>query len=162
MLRGAHIFVATIYTAIGLSFFWTTGTLIQEFWDAEWFTLAALHSHLFLFFPIFGIAALIAFYLPSVVFVDMYWRPGHTRLGRTRFCFGMFVVMTLAIAVSNGLLARQGSMFAPMWHTQAANRQHFIWEVRPEVLRTTDTNEPAGCTGFSDRPCTRTSVLSAT
>ena len=159
MLLGAHLFVGAVFTLLGVSFLITTVALIAEFWDAEWFTLAALHSHLFLFFPIFGIAALIAFYLPSVVFVDMYWR--HTRFGKLRFGLGMLVVMALALLISNGLLARPGSWIGRIWYPEHMERQHFIWEVKPELLLKEDEGEPKGCTGFADRPCNRMSALAA-
>ena len=48
------------------------GLLIYEFRD-DWLTMAVAHSHLFFFFPVLGILALFAFYLPSVVFTHLYW-----------------------------------------------------------------------------------------
>ena len=58
--RGSKIFVAVIFSVLGLSFWATTGTLIYEFYQHDWFAHLALYSHLFVFFPTFGIFALFA------------------------------------------------------------------------------------------------------
>jgi hypothetical protein len=154
----AHIFVATTYTIIGLSFLLTTGVLAWEFWNNEWFALATFHSHLFLFFPIFGTAGLVAFYLPSVVFVDMYWR--HTRLGRSRFIFGTIIVALLAVGVAQGLIAAPGNWIGKIWSPDRARHQSFIWEIDPSVLDR-DQGDPPGCTGLAAHPCKRMPALAA-
>jgi hypothetical protein len=159
MLVGAHIFVATVYAILGLSFLVTTAMLAWEFWDTEWFALATLHSHLFLFFPIFGTAALVAFYLPSVVFVDMYWR--HTTLGRLRFIVGTAVVVLLALGVAQGLLSKPGSWIGSLWYPERLEHQGFIWEVHPSILTNDDRGDPPGCSGLPDQPCKRMAVLEA-
>jgi hypothetical protein len=117
MLVGVRVFIAVLYTLIGLSFLGTTGVLISEFRDHHWLSLATFYSHLFLFFPIFGVLALIAFYTPSCVFLDMYWR--HVRYGRIRFLFGLAMVAVISWFVAQGLIG---------------SRERSIWEVRPEVL----------------------------
>ena len=58
----ARIFVAVVYLILGLSFLASTGLLIQEFQGLDWRSMVIAHSHLFFFFPIFGILALAAFY----------------------------------------------------------------------------------------------------
>ena len=60
--------------------------------------MVAAHSHLFFFFPVFGILALAAFYLPSVIFVDLYWR--HLPYGKLRFLIGLVAMAGLAYIVS--------------------------------------------------------------
>ena len=139
-MLGARLFIAVIYAIIGMSFLAVTGTLFYEFQNADWFTIATFHSHLFVFFPIFGIVALFAFYYPSVVFVDMYWR--HIPGGRWRFGVGMVVVALLSWGTAQFLLA--GS-------------QRSLFEMMPNAL-SSDTGEPANCDG-SAVPCARLPIL---
>src|SRR5581483_904875 len=70
-MRGARIVVAIAYIILGASFLASTGLLIQEFRALDWESMLIANSHLFFFFPVFGILALAAFYLPSVVFADL-------------------------------------------------------------------------------------------
>src|SRR5262245_66271534 len=88
---GARVFVALAFWLLGASFVASTGLLIYEFRDAEWRSLLIAHSHLFLFFPVFGLLALAAFYRPAVVFTDLFLRI--LRHGKFRFCFGLLVVV---------------------------------------------------------------------
>ena len=67
-MTGARIFVAIVFVLLGASFIASTALLIYEFQRMEWFALLAVHSYLFFFFPVLGILALVAFYLPSVIF----------------------------------------------------------------------------------------------
>lgn len=101
MSFGARVFVAIIYFLLGLSFVATTAVLYYEFRDAASFSMAVIYSHVFVFFPIFGIVALFAFYLPSSIFVDLYWN--HIPYGRYRFAFG-FVVSPSRPILSPSLL----------------------------------------------------------
>ena len=71
-MTGARIFVAVVFIALGAAFLASTALLILEFQELDWLTLVVAHSHLFLFFPVFGLLALIAFYLPSVVLTHLY------------------------------------------------------------------------------------------
>src|SRR5262245_43933799 len=93
---GARIFVAIVFVALGAAFVGSTGLLIIEFQDLDWLTMVVAHSHLFLFFPVFGLLALVAFYLPSVVLTHLYW----TRLpyGKAGFTVGVLVLAGLAYA----------------------------------------------------------------
>ena len=77
-MTGARIFVATLFLLLAAAFVGSTGLLINEYKDAGWEAMAIAHSHLFIFYPLFGILALAAYYLPAVVFTDLYWR--HIRL----------------------------------------------------------------------------------
>src|SRR5262249_14142493 len=90
MLLGVRVFVALLFVVIGASFLATAGMLVYEFQHADWVTVAAFYSHLFVFFPTFGIVALLAFYTPACVFMDLYWR--HVPYGRLRFTLGFFVL----------------------------------------------------------------------
>ena len=97
-MTGARIFVAVAFTVFATSFLLSTGLLIGEFRDLDWLAMLFAHSHLFVFFPIFGVLALVAFYVPAVVFTDLYWR--HLRLGKVGFVAGLIVVGTACSANS--------------------------------------------------------------
>jgi hypothetical protein len=142
MLVGVRVFIAVLYTLIGLSFIATTGVLISEFRDHHWLSLATFYSHLFLFFPIFGVLGLIAFFTPSCVFLDMYWR--HVKYGRVRFMVGLVVVAAISWFVAQALIS---------------SRERSIWEVRPEVL-SRDRASLAGCAAQTGS-CSRLSALDA-
>lgn len=87
---GARIFVALCFVVLGASFIASTALLIYEFQDIDWLTMVVAHSHLFFFFPVLGILALFAFYLPSVVFTHLYWT--HLPYGKLRFLIGLVAV----------------------------------------------------------------------
>lgn len=140
MTRGAYIFVAFVYLVLGASFIASTGLLIQEFGSANWRTMLQLHSHLFLFFPIFGLLVLAAFYLPSVAFAHMYWH--HVPYGRIRLIIGFFVVAAISLGVAQVF---------------AASELRGIWEVSPAALKA-DTGVPPNCT--VGRTCQRAPILS--
>jgi len=143
MLSGAYIFVAVIYVAIALSFIGTTATLAYEFWDYGWLDLMATDSHLFVFFPTFGLVALVAFYLPSVAFVDHYWRD--VALGKLRFIGGALALIVLSQFLAQKIL-------------QSPN--HSVWEVAPQVL-SQDVGAPANCVRRGNGDCERLPVLVA-
>ncbi len=142
MSIGARAFVAFVFFVLGVSFLATTGALIYEFRTTEWFALAAFYSHLFVFFPTFGIVALAAFYLPTSAFTDLYWH--HIPYGRLRFVVGFLAIAAASYGISWVLL--QGT-------------ERTIWEVKPQVL-TEDRGEPPGCEDGGTR-CRRLPVLSA-
>lgn len=146
MLPGARIFVAIVFTIIGASFFATTGALYYEFGHQTnsntWIPLATFYSHLFIFFPLFGILALVAFFIPACAFVDMYWR--HVPWGRLRFGLGLLSVLAISVAAGMGL---------------GSGQLRSIWEVKPDVL-TQDPGEPAGCNA-AQQTCLRVPVLEA-
>jgi len=139
MSIGSRVFVAFIYSVLGLSFVATTAALYNEYWNAEWFSLALIYSHLFVFFPIFGIVALFAFYLPSAVFLDMYWN--HVPFGRLRFLIGFILVSVASYFVAQ--LIMKGDTPA-------------IWQVPAPVLLA-DRGNPPGC--GPDQTCIRANIL---
>jgi hypothetical protein len=98
---GARIFVATVFIVMGASFIASTALLIHEFQDLDWLTMVVAHSHLFLFFPVMGLLALIAFYLPSVVLTHLSWN--HVRLGKLWFVVGALVLVGLAYGAAKYL-----------------------------------------------------------
>jgi hypothetical protein len=142
MLVGVRVFIAVLYTLIGLSFLATTGVLMSEFRDHGWLTLATFYSHLFLFFPLFGVLALIAFFTPSCVFLDMYWR--HVKYGRIRFTLGLLVIALASWFLAQGLIN---------------SRERSIWEVRPEVLER-DRVSLANC-ATATGSCSRLAAIDA-
>ena len=110
MLLGVRVFISVVFGIIALSFLAVTAALIYEYRDVEWFPIATFYSHLFIFFPIFGIVALCAFYFPAVVFLDMYWR--HIPGGKVRFLIGAAVVAALSYGISHAMLqGTQRSLF---------------------------------------------------
>ncbi|MFM1814841.1 MAG: hypothetical protein RLZ98_1536 [Pseudomonadota bacterium] len=123
MPLGVRIFVAVVFSILGLSFIATTGILLWEFsalTSARYLpsvTLATFYSHLFIFFPTFGIVALFAFYTPACVFTDMYMR--YVPAGKVRFIAGFAVLALLSWLVANGM---------------NASKERSVWEVTPQAL----------------------------
>jgi hypothetical protein len=147
-MTGARIAVAVVFVLLGASFIASTGLLIYEFRDSGWLTMLVAHSHLFFFFPVLGVLALIAFYLPAVVFTHFYWN--HLPLGKLPFLFGLVVAAGLSY------------YFANIYLNQPPRA---IWEVSPAALAadrgevlSADRGVPAGCgTGV----CRRAPILTA-
>ncbi len=127
MSRNVQGFVAVIFVCMALSFIATTAVLYAEFRNHDWFTLAAFYSHLFIFFPTFGILALCAFYIPACAFLDLYWH--HIPYGKVRFVFSACLLILVSILVGRTLVA--GDVPA-------------IWWLQPETLYA-DKGDPAGC-----------------
>lgn len=148
----SRTFVALVFLVLGASFITTTAVLIREFAQPEdwadplaigtttWFSLASFYSHLFIFFPTFGILALWAFYTPAVCFVDMYWK--HVPAGRFRFLAGFAVVVAFSWFASE--ILKSGD-------------ERSMFEIRPDVLAA-DTGAPAECNARAGE-CNRLPVL---
>jgi hypothetical protein len=141
MLISAWFFVLLVFAGLGASFLATTATLWWEFKDT-WLDFLATDSHLFLFFPTLGLAALVAFYIPAVVFTDLYWR--HIRFGKFRFLLGFFVLAAVSQWLAGVLLD---------------NPRRSIWEGAPEVVMA-DAGEPVGCAARGE-PCLRLPMMQA-
>ncbi|MBX9590658.1 MAG: hypothetical protein K2X43_15225 [Hyphomonadaceae bacterium] len=93
-MLGARLFVAVSFILLGATFIASSALFIHEFQSVDWFTLLVAHSYLFFFFPVLGLLALSAFYLPSVVFTHLYWT--HLPFGKVRFLAGLVLVMAAA------------------------------------------------------------------
>jgi len=121
MSIAARVFVALIFLILSASFIAPTAALYYEFGAngkaTNWLTFAAVYSHLFLFFPTFGILALAAFYVPCCAFTDMYWK--HVPFGALRF--GFWFVTLIALSAYGA-------------HMLDSAKVRSIWEVKPEVL----------------------------
>ncbi len=113
---GARIFVAVCFVLLGVAFIVSTAMLINEFQGLDWATMVVAHGYLFFFFPVLGLLALCAFYLPSVVFTHLYWN--HLRFGRVRFLIGLVVVAVASLAFARYL----------------DKPPRAIWEVSPRAL----------------------------
>lgn len=142
-MTGARIFVLIVFTVLAGAFLLSTGVVIYEFWDTDWITMLMAHSHLFVFFPTFGLLALCAIYMPSVVFTHFYWN--HVTWGRIRFLFGAAVVAGASAFVALSLLATS---------------PRGVWEVSPGALRA-DRGVPPGCSDASASTCQRAPALKA-
>jgi hypothetical protein len=121
---GARTFVAVVFVVLGASFLASTGLLIWEFRELDWLTMVVMHGHLFLFYPVFGLLALVAFFVPSTVLVHLYWR--HLPYGKLRFVIGLVVIAALAYGVA--------------WSLDKKPRA--IYEVSPSALAA-DNGDPA-------------------
>jgi hypothetical protein len=141
MPLATRAFVFALYGVLGLAFVAETAVLAWEFSDHGWFSFLTQDSHLFLFFPTFGIVALAAFYVPSCAFVDLYWR--HVRLGQARFLLALLALAIAAALVAEGI---------------DASPARSVWEIAPQTL-VSDRSEPAGCDGAQGRPCERIALL---
>ncbi len=119
-MAGARIFVATAFVVLGAAFIASTGLLIVEFQELDWLTMVVAHSHLFLFFPLFGLLALIAFYLPSVVLTHLYW--SHLPYGKARFVVGVLVLAGLGYVLAWSLDKEPRAIYEAAPYALAADR----------------------------------------
>jgi hypothetical protein len=143
-MTGAKIFVGAVFTLLGAAFLASTALLIYEFQDLQISTWLLMNSHLFLFFPVFGLVALAAFFLPAVVFTHLYWTI--VPHGRLRFMFGALVAVVASVFFSYNL-----SLGSPRG----------LWELSPRTLKA-DISEPANCGTAPGAPaCQRASLLGA-
>jgi hypothetical protein len=140
---GARLFVFLVYLGLGLSFVATTAVLAYEFWDSGWFDFATMDSHLFLFFPTFGIIALLAFYTPSCALTDLYWR--HVPFGKLRFAIGTLLLGAFSYLIAADLLA---------------SPKRSAWEIAPAALKA-DKGDPPSCALAPGAVCERLPVLQA-
>jgi hypothetical protein len=99
--------------------------------------MLAMHANLFLFFPVLGILALIAFFTPSVIFTHLYWH--HLRFGRLRFSLGLVAAVLVTYGADRFLDAPPRA----------------LWEVAPRELAA-DRGAPTGCTGEA---CERAPIM---
>lgn len=125
-MLGARIFVGVVFAILGASFLASTGLLINEYKQSDWITMVVAHSNLFLFFPVLGILALFAFYLPATIFTHLYFN--HIRLGAARFLFGFAVVAAATWAVDRYL----------------DKPPRALWELSPAAIAA-DRGEPGDC-----------------
>ena len=160
MARGAYVFVALVYSILAASFVASTATLIMEFKDHDWVSLALAHSHLFIFFPTFGIVVLAAFYRPSVIFTHLYWSQEQAvPFGKLRFLFGLFVAIGASwwVAQQIGSSDLRGYLGDPARGTGARpGRAHDVHGRRWNGIDMSPRTVSEGARRYSDvRPQTR-------
>lgn len=169
MLFVSRLFVFVLFSIISLCFWATTLQLYLEFaqgsslWaldkpfhllasvhdyqDQPWFLLLTHYSDLFLFFPVFGVIALIAFFTPAAVLVDIYWNPhrqGKHPIPFSHLRFGVAFVIIIALSVFLGQKTLGGS-------------ERTMWQLKPAVLK---ADKGTGCQA-GDPSCVRVSFLDA-
>ena len=165
---GSRLFVIVVFSMIGLAFWVNTLQLYLEFahgtnlwqldkpisllssfdgWERQtWFLLITHYSDLFVFFPVFGTIALLAFFRPAATLVDMYWntaRQGSHRipLSKLRFSIGLVAVALASAAV--GAATLEGG-------------ERTLWQLKPEVLA---ADQGVGC--VAAKSCDRVGFLDA-
>lgn len=114
----AHAFVALVFMGLAFSFVSSTVMMIREFGPELGLDIAISHSHLFIFFPLLGLLALAAFYLPAVIFTDHYFRNLKWH-GWLRFGVGFLVVALFSYVQASSL--NSGALRA-------------LWEISPKAL----------------------------
>ncbi len=96
-----RIAVTFVFALLYLAFLLETGTLVQEFGSSGLaLRLASLDSQNFIFFPVAGLLALVAFWRPAVLLVDAMWR-GQLKFGRMVLVVSLLVAGGGAWAISN-------------------------------------------------------------
>jgi hypothetical protein len=121
-------FVALVFVLLGSAFLASTASVIYEFRETELVTILAANSYLFIFFPTLGLVALAAFYLPAVIFTDLY-------LNRSSLLLKLRFLVGAAVAIG-------GSMWFADWLDQTEYRA--VWEASPAALRE-DARQPLTC-----------------
>lgn len=107
----ARWFVAIVFGLLAVSFFLSTASVLWEFRETQPDYILSAHSNLFVYFPTLGLVALAAFYVPAVIFTDLYLQ-GHVRGGQTRFLIGFVVVVAAAYIMSETM---NSTMLRPLW-----------------------------------------------
>ena len=130
----SKIFVFAIFSILGLSFSAMTGALYWEFADnwrqpsfegSLWFDLMTHHSHMFVFFPLFGTVALVAFFLPAAVFVDMYFHRARREKNDIPFARFRFVTGFIVLCAASAGIA---------WAFNAGDEAG-LWQLKPDLVR---------------------------
>lgn len=116
---GSRIAVTLVFAALYIAFAVETGVLIFEFGPSGLaLSMATLFAHNFLFFPIAGALALIAFWRPAVLLVDAL-ATGKIRHGWFTLC---------------GLLALIGLIAFGMSSAFAGSNTRSLFEIAPQAI----------------------------
>lgn len=137
---GSRLVVSLAFVLLGASFIAETAVMVWEYREPLALPMAAFDSHLFLFFPVFGIIALFAFWRAAVVLVDAYWR--YVPWGK--------LVLFVGVLIGAGVSAYMTYLFS-----EGGNRQW--WEIEKPALLA-DAGEPAGC---APPNCDRAPIVAA-
>ncbi|MDJ0920050.1 MAG: hypothetical protein QNI84_02915 [Henriciella sp.] len=97
----SRIIVTVVFAVFYLAFLVETGALLIEFGPERLgIRMATLFAHNFLFFPIVGFLALVAFWRPTVLIVDaLLW--GKVKLGQATLAAVVLVVTCLSVFLSS-------------------------------------------------------------
>lgn len=137
--------VALLFIALGATFIASTAVLVDEFRLPDAPLMVFAHSHLFYFFPVFGLLALAAFYVPCVILTDFCWR--HVWGGKLIYLLGFLYVAALAFYFS--------------WDF-AHTAKRGVWEISPAALAQDATQPPVpveGCVNAQNQTCSRRPIL---
>ncbi|WP_321490857.1 hypothetical protein [uncultured Hyphomonas sp.] len=122
-----RVAVTIVFAILYLAFLAETGALVQEFGASGLaLRLASLDSQNFIFFPLAGLLALVAFWQPAVLLVDAMWR-GQLKYGRIVLGGSLLVALIGAWLISGA------------FDSSAARS---VFEISPKAL-TADTGAPA-------------------
>ncbi|MEO0548451.1 MAG: hypothetical protein AAFZ91_00920 [Pseudomonadota bacterium] len=115
----SRIVVTAVFAVFYLAFLIETGALLMEFGpDGLGIRMATLFAHNFLFFPIVGFLALVAFWRPTVLIVDaLLW--GKVKFGQITLGAVAAVVVTIALMLSSAF---------------GASNSRSLFEVAPAAL----------------------------
>jgi hypothetical protein len=119
------VFVAVVFTVLAAAFLASTASVVYEFRNTELLAILSANSYLFVFFPTFGIVALVAFYIPAVIFTDIYLN--HAVAGLWRFAAGTLVAVALALYFADSL---------------NRTKLRSVWEASPEALAANAARQP--------------------
>jgi len=142
--RFSKRFVAVVFFLLAVSFIVSTGSIVSEFWGPHLVPILTANSYLFVFFPTLGIVAMVAFYIPAVIFADLYLNRTSWFL-KTRFVVG-------------GLMAIGAALFFADALDKTDLRS--IWEVSPAALENDRASRPV-CEAVKgrDRPVCAQPIL---
>ncbi|MBS0243426.1 MAG: hypothetical protein JSS20_14710, partial [Proteobacteria bacterium] len=129
-------FVGLVFIVLALSFWASTASVVHEFAGDDLEFILASSSNIFLYFPTLGIVALAAFYVPAVIFTDLYWT-NKVSWGRVRYLVGLGVVCLLAYGAS--------------WYLGSQQRRP-VWEISPKKLEL-DQGAQARCKAAPSARC---------
>ncbi|MEQ8557830.1 MAG: hypothetical protein RIB03_05890 [Henriciella sp.] len=116
---GSRIAVTLLFALIYTAFLVETGTLVHEFGPHGLaLPMATLFAHNFLFFPVAGALALIAFWRPAVLIVDAL-ATGQVPYGRVTLAAVAGVIGVTALAMSNAF---------------AGSNTRSLFEVSPDAI----------------------------
>ncbi len=130
-LHISRLLVGLVFAATGAAFIWETYALFAEFGMEAAMPIMALDSQNFLFFPLFGLVALMAFWRITSLVVDDAWHSG--------------ILGLVALIVAVAAIVAGGVSFANSMKSETVRS---IWEVAPDSLvgDAADRGVPSGCT----------------
>lgn len=133
---GVRLTVAVLFLSLGASFVVSTAAVMHEFRHAGWLALVLGHSHVLLFFPVFGLLVLAAFFVPTALLAYVYWV--HIPFGKVRLLVGVGVLGMLSYALA-------------LWMDKPPRS---LWEASPRAVAL-DRGSPIDCGQGGQPACLR-------